>query len=210
MIFKQISVGPMQNFSYILADENSKEAVVVDAGWDIDNIINIASKESLKITKIILTHYHYDHVQRTNELADKTQAVVYFHESEFEEIKSSIKIREIKIIKLKNNDVIKIGNIKIKVIHTPGHTNGSICLLVNNKIITGDTLFVNAIGRTDLPGGNAINLFESLEKLKNLDDNVEVYPGHDYGNVQFSTIGDEKKNNPYFRAKSKEQFMNLI
>ena len=200
----------MQNFSYIIGDEKTKEAAVVDAGWEIDKLIDISNKEKLKIKKIILTHSHYDHVQKVNELAEKTKAAVYFHELEFNEIKKTIKNPAIKIIKLKNNDEIKIGKIKIKVIHTPGHTPGAICLLFENKLVTGDTLFVNAIGRTDLTGGDSIKLFESLQKLKKLNDNIEVYPGHDYGEIPFSTIGNEKKNNPYFKCESKEQFLNLL
>ncbi|MBI2558597.1 MBL fold metallo-hydrolase [Candidatus Woesearchaeota archaeon] len=210
MFFKQIQVGPMQNFSYIIGDENSREAAVVDAGWEIEKLIDIANKEKLKINKVLLTHSHYDHVQKVNELSEKTSAVVYFHELDSESINKSIKNSGIKIIKLKNNDEIKIGSLKIKVIHTPGHTPGAICLLVENKLLTGDTLFVNAIGRTDLAGGDAIKLFESLQKLKKLGDNVEVYPGHNYGEIQFSTIGREKKTNPYFKCSTKEQFLNLM
>lgn len=210
MLFKQIPVGPMQNFIYIIGDEKAKDAAVVDAGWDVDKVIKIADKEKLKIKKIILTHCHYDHVQKVNELEDKTKAAVYFHELEFDDIKKVMKNSRIKIIKLKNNEEVKVGSIKIKVIHTPGHTPGAICLLFNNKLLTGDTLFVNAIGRTDLAGGNSIKLFESLQKLKKLDDNIEVYPGHDYGEIPYSTIGNEKKNNPYFKCETKEGFLNLI
>ena len=208
MFFKQVHVGPMQNFSYIIGD--SGEAAVVDAGWETDKLIKIATDEKLKINKIILTHCHYDHVQKTYELASKTNAEVYFHENDYNEIKKTIKNNAIQIHKLKNNDSINVGKERIKVIHTPGHTNGAICLLVENKLLTGDTLFVNAIGRTDLPGGNALTLFESLQKLKKLNDDVEIYPGHDYGEIPFSTIGNEKKNNPYFKANSKEQFMNML
>ena len=210
MIFKQIQVGPMQNLSYVIGDERNKEAVVIDAGWDIDKLIEISNKEKLRIKKIILTHSHYDHVQKVDELASKTDATVYFHGLEYNEIKKTIKNSAIKIIKLKNNDEIKIKNIKIKVIHTPGHSPGAVCLLVGNKLLTGDTLFVNAIGRTDLAGGDSIKLFESLQKLKKLDDDVEVYPGHDYGEIPFSTIGGEKKTNPYFMCETKEQFLNYL
>lgn len=210
MLFKQIKVGLMQNFSYIIGDEETKDAAVVDTGWEIDKLIDISNKEKLKIKKIILTHSHYDHTQKTNELAEKTNAAVYFHEDDYNEIKTAIKNPNIKVIKLKNNDEISIGNIKIKIIHTPGHSPGAICLLFQNKLITGDTLFVNAIGRTDLPGGNAIKLFESLQKLKKLKDDVEVYPGHDYGEIPFSTIGGEKKTNPYFMCETKEQFLNML
>ncbi len=210
MFFKQIPIGPMQNFVYIIGDEKTKEAVVIDAGWNIDEIIEIARKENLDIKKIILTHSHYDHVQKVDELSSKTNATIYFHEDDYNEIKRFIKNPNIQIHKLKNNDEIRIGNIKIKVMHTLGHTPGSICLLVGGKLITGDTLFVGAIGRTDLPGGDALKLFESLQKLKKLDDKTEIYPGHDYGETKFSTIGDEKKSNPYFMCKTKEEFLKLL
>ena len=210
MIFRQIPIGPMQNFSYIIGDEKTKEAAVVDAGWEADKLIEICNKEKLKITKIILTHSHYDHVQKVDELASKANAAVYFHEDDSSEIKKVIKNPNVKITKLKNNDEIKVGKIEIKVIHTPGHSPGAICLLADKKLLTGDTLFVNAIGRTDLPGGDSIKLFESLQKLKKLDDNIEIYPGHDYGEVPFSTIGGEKKTNPYFMCNTKEQFLNLL
>jgi len=210
MFFKQIHVGPMQNFSYLIGDEKSKECAVVDAGWDVDKLIDIAGKEKLNINKIILTHSHYDHAQKADELASKTNSIVYFHEDDFNEIGRVIKNPNIKIHKLKDNDEIKIGKIKIKVIHTPGHTPGAVCLLAENKLLTGDTLFVNAIGRTDLAGGDSLKLFESLQKLKKLNDDVEVYPGHDYGEIPFSTIGGEKKTNPYFKCESKEQFFSLL
>ena len=210
MFFKQIPVGPMQNFVYLVGDESAKEAAVIDAGWDIDEIIRNAAESKLKISKIILTHSHFDHIQKIQELVDKTNAGIYFHELEFDEISRLVKNGSAKIIKLKDNEEIKVGKIKIKIIHTPGHTKGAVCLLFDNKLITGDTLFVGAIGRTDLPGGDAIKLFESLQKLKRLDDKIEIYPGHDYGEVPFSTIGGEKKTNPYFMCSTKEQFLNLL
>jgi len=194
----------MQNFSYIIGD--SGESAVVDPGWDVDELIEAA--ESLKINKIILTHSHFDHVQKTGELADKTDATIYLYEDEFELLKKVVGNH--KVHKLKDNDEIKVGNVKIKIIHTPGHTSGGMCLLFENKLITGDTLFVNAIGRTDLPGGNAPQLFDSLQKLKKLDDKIEVYPGHDYGDVPVSTIAREKKQNPYFMCKIKEDFLRMV
>ena len=209
MIFHQIPVGPMQNFVYLIGDEISKEAAAVDAGWSADEIIEAAKKEKLTIKKIVLTHYHYDHVQRANELADKTDAEIYFHENEEQFLKAIIKSK-IKIIKLQDDNAISLGNIKMKVIHTPGHTPGSICLLAEKKLLTGDTLFVGAIGRTDLPGGDAVKLFESLQKLKKLDEDIEIYPGHDYGGTKYSTIENEKKNNPYFKRNTKEEFMKLV
>src|SRR3989344_6789903 len=133
MIFHQLSLGPMQNFIYLIGDEKSKEAAVVDAGWDVDKIIGTANKEKLTIKKIILTHSHFDHVQRVSELADKTKADVYFHELEYDSIKKHIKDDAIKIIKLKDNDEINVGKIKIKIIHTSGHAPGAICLHFTRK-----------------------------------------------------------------------------
>ena len=198
----------MQNFCYIIGDEESKEAAVVDCGWEPKRLIDAAEKEKLKISKIILTHSHYDHTQKAIELSEKTKAGAYFHKSDFEEIKK--KFPKSNKFFVNEGDEIKVGQIKIKVIHTPGHTPGAICLLFENKLITGDTLFVNAIGRTDLAGGDPIKLFGSLQKLKKLGDDTKVYPGHDYGDTAFSTIGNEKKSNPYFKCERLEQFLSLL
>jgi len=198
MIFQQIKVGQMENFSYVIGDSESKECAVVDPGWDIDKILDFCSKNNLKIKKIILTHTHYDHINDVDYLFRKTHAEVFVHSLESESI---IKINNnIKIKEIDDGDKIKIGNIEVNIIHTPGHTPGSVCLLFDGKLITGDTLFVGSVGRIDLPGGNAEQIFESLQKLKKLDDNIEVYPGHDYGSKPFSTIGEEKKNNVYMKA----------
>lgn len=210
MIFRQVHLGPMQNFSYIIGDNKSREAAIVDTGWEVDKLIEICKEEKLKITSIILTHSHFDHVQKADELASKTNAAVYFHQDDSDEIKKVIKNPNVEIAKLEDNGQIKVGNIKIKVIHTPGHSPGAVCLLAENRLLTGDTLFVNAIGRTDLPGGDSIKLFESLQKLKKLDDSIEIYPGHDYGDAPSSTIGGQKKTNPYFKCETKEQFLKLL
>ena len=194
MILEQIPVGHMQNFSYLIGDEKSKEAAVVDTGWEIDKILSIAKKNDLSIKFILVTHSHYDHIDAVKEMADATNATVYVHKEDSEEIKSK-GIRKIKTIG--EGDEIKIGRIKVKLLHTPGHTPGSVCYLVDNKLITGDTLFVENVGRTDLPGGNPRILTESLRRLKKLDETIEVYPGHDYGSVKNSTIAHEKKYNPH-------------
>ncbi|MCH8004137.1 MAG: MBL fold metallo-hydrolase [Nanoarchaeota archaeon] len=205
MIFEQIPVGQMQNFSYLIGDENSKEGAVVDPAWENSKILDIAKKHDLNIKFILITHSHYDHIDGVKSLVDATDATVYVHKDDMVEIKNR-GIDKIKTID--ENDEINIGKIKIKVLHTPGHSPGSVCYLFNNKIITGDMLFVEAIGRVDLPGGDIEKMFNSLQKLKKLDDNIEVYPGHDYGSIKHSTIAHEKENNPYMRA-SKEEFFRI-
>ena len=204
MIFKQVALGKMQNFSYIMGD--SGEAAIVDPWWDVDELIETA--EDMKITKIILTHFHFDHVQKTDELADRTKAEIYLYEDEFESLKKVVGSH--KVHKLKDNDKIKVGKVKIKVIHTPGHTPGGMCLLVENKLITGDTLFVNAIGRTDLPGGNAPQLFDSLQKLKKLDDKIEVYPGMTMAMFQFQQLQEKKNKIPILCASQRKIFLRWL
>ncbi|MBI2651417.1 MBL fold metallo-hydrolase [Candidatus Woesearchaeota archaeon] len=193
MIFEQISVGDMQNFSYLIGDKESREAAIVDPAWELQKILEAAKKHGLNIKKILITHAHFDHIQCVKELADTVNARVYIHKEEAAEIKK-LGIKNIEVIE--DNALISIGKIKVKVLHTPGHSAGSVCYLVGNKLITGDTLFVEAIGRTDLPGGNIKQMRDSLKKLKKLDESIEVYPGHDYGSKPNSTIGHEKKNNP--------------
>ena len=194
MIFEQISVGQMQNFSYLIGDEATKEAAIVDPGWDIDKLLGAAKKHYLNVKHILRTHSHYDHTQQVKELSDATNAAVYVHKEDLEEIKD-YDVEKIKTVG--EGDTIKIGKIEVKVLHTPGHSPGSVCYLIDNKLITGDALFVGNIGRTDLPGGSPKIMSETLRRLKNLEENIEVWPGHDYGSAKRSTIKREKKSNPH-------------
>ena len=193
MIFQQIKVGNMENFAYIIGDSKTKEAAIADPGWDADILLDFCSKNNLKVKEIILTHTHYDHVNDVDYIFKKTNAYVYVHSLEADAIRKLNS--EIKIIEFNNGDKFNLGNIEIEVMHTPGHSQGSSCFIFRGKILTGDTLFVGAVGRTDLPGGSPKVLAESLKRLKKLDGNTEVYPGHDYGEKPFSTIGEEKETN---------------
>jgi hydroxyacylglutathione hydrolase len=184
VIIEQILSGELDNFTYIIADEKTKLAAVIDP-VDVNKILEIAERKKLKIKYIINTHSHFDHIAGNEELKAKTGAKVVAHEN------SRIK----KDIAVKDGDVIILGKLKIKVIHTPGHTQDSICLLVDKNLFTGDTLFIGGIyGRTDLPGGNFEQLMNSLRKLMKLDENITIYPGHHYGEKRSSTIGKEKVN----------------
>ena len=191
MFFKQIKLGLMENFSYIIGD--SGEAAVVDPGWEYKKLIEACEKENLKIKKILLTHGHYDHSKDLTKLAARTDAEIYVHKSE------DVKSKDFKIRHVEDGDEITVGKVKIKVIETPGHTAGGVCFLFGSKLLTGDTLFVGAIGRVDLPGSNEEEMMNSLKKLSKLEDDIEVYPGHDYGSMPKSTIGYEKENNQFMR-----------
>ncbi|MEM2760123.1 MAG: MBL fold metallo-hydrolase, partial [Nitrososphaerales archaeon] len=197
----QIPVGSMANFTYIIADEQTKLAAVIDPSWDLEKVLTILKDNDLKLQYIINTHTHFDHVLGNEQLASLTGAKIIMHKNAMLE----------KDVAVDDGDTINLGKININVIYTPGHSKDSICLLAENKIFTGDTLFVGNCGRVDLPSGNASQLYDSLfGKLIELDDGIEVYPGHDYGNKPVSTIGYEKKMNYVLKPRTKEEFMHLM
>jgi glyoxylase-like metal-dependent hydrolase (beta-lactamase superfamily II) len=198
MFFKQIQQHG-DNFSYIIADEDAKEAAVVDPSFNSSEIINVLKAKKFSLKYIIDTHGHSDHTAGNTELASIFGAKLVAYKS------SKLNYD----IAVEDGDVLTVGKISIKVIYTPGHTMDSICLLVDNKkLLTGDTLFVGECGRTDLPGGSSKSMYNSLfNKLLKLDDSVEVYPGHDYGVKPSSTIGEEKKSNYTLQPRSLEDFI---
>jgi glyoxylase-like metal-dependent hydrolase (beta-lactamase superfamily II) len=169
MEIKNLVVGPLLTNCYILSTE--KEALVVDPGAGLKKIL--AELEGKKLNYIVLTHYHWDHILLAKKLKEKTGAKILIHREE----KDFIKFQPDKF--LEDGEEIKIGKETLKVVHTPGHTKGSICLLGENFIFTGDTIFEDGFGRTDLPGGSKEDLEKSLEKLeKIIKRGMKVYPGH--------------------------------
>ncbi|MEM3382710.1 MAG: MBL fold metallo-hydrolase [Nitrososphaerales archaeon] len=200
MIFVQMLIGEMKNFTYLIGDEDSGLAAVVDPAGDVDRILKEAKIRNLKIAYIINTHAHFDHVMVNEGIALRTKAKIIMHE----------KSKAMKDLSVRDGDVIEVGKLKIKVIHTPGHSPESICLLIEKKLLTGDTLFVGSCGRTDLPGGNPEELYHSLLKLMNLDDSIEIYPGHDYGEKPYSMIGYEKRYNYALNFNTKKDFIRFM
>jgi len=200
MFFKQVKhMG--DNFSYVLADEATKEAAVVDPSFNADAIMRIVRDQGLKVRYVINTHDHPDHTLGNDEIRSAFGAKIVAHQL------SGIR----KDVSVVDGDVIKLGKTVVKVIHTPGHSPDSICLLVDGKLLTGDTLFVGECGRTDLPGGNPESLYNSFfGKLMKLDDDVEVYPGHDYGPKPHSTIGVERKTNYVLEKRMLKEFVEFM
>ena len=194
---KQIPIGPMMNYAYLIADKESGLCAIVDPSWDAEALFMEAEGLGLKIDKILLTHTHFDHANALEELFKKTGASVFVNKAESMEIP-----RGIEKVETGDGDTIKLGNLKIKCLHTPGHTPGSQCYLVDDAIITGDTLFVDGCGRVDLPGSDPKEMLNSLKKLASLNEGITVYPGHNYGSSETTTIGDQKKRNPYMNANS--------
>jgi glyoxylase-like metal-dependent hydrolase (beta-lactamase superfamily II) len=203
MIFEQIVLSKMDNFSYVIGDEDTKEAAVVDPAWENDKILDVAKKHGLKVTKIIVTHTDYDHIEGVGDMAKDTGATIIVHK------KGEHTIRQLGIDNVETVDEgseFNIGNVKVKVMYTPGHNPTQCCFLMENKVITGDTLFVEGCGRVDFPHSNIKDQWESLQRLKALDENIEVYPGHDYGSMPSSTIKHEKENNHFLKCNSFEEF----
>ena len=201
MIVNQIPVGNMQNYSYIVEDEDTSEAIIIDPSWDLVELELIIKKNNLKIKYIVNTHHHFDHTLGNEAMAESTKAPIIQHE--LSELKNDIKV--------KDGDFIEFGNSKLKVLHTPGHSKDSICLIGDGKIFSGDTLFVGNCGRIDLPGGSAKELYHSLfDVLYSLDDDLVMYPGHNYGPSEVSTIGKEKSTNMIMQKRTEQQFVDMM
>ena len=198
MIVYQIPVGPMQNFSYIVEDESTHEAIIIDPSWDLDKITQTVEEQNLNPKYIVNTHWHDDHTRGNEELAAEISAKIVQHEAS--NLQNDMTV--------KDGDSIKFGCSELVVYHTPGHSKDSICLVGDGKIFSGDTLFVGNCGRIDLPGGSSRELYHSLfDVISNLDDGLIMYPGHDYGSAQTSTIGNEKMTNPVMQKISEEDFV---
>lgn len=206
MIIKKIVVGELMTNCYLLGCKQTKATAIIDPGAESEKIIKEIDKANLEPKFIILTHGHGDHIGAINGLKKKYNIPVYIHENDKELLENSYLNfsafmfgKETSIIadkKLKDNDTIVLGNFKIKVLHTPGHTPGSIVLKCNNILFSGDTLFQNGIGRTDLPGGSYDKIINSIKtKIFSLPDDTIVYPGHG----PETNVIEEKTNNYYLK-----------
>ena len=198
----QIPVGQMANFSYIIADEKIGQAAIIDPSWDLEKIFDTLKKNRWNSKYIINTHSHFDHVLGNEQVAEITGANIVQHNNS----------QLVKQISVSEGDLVKVGDIPIRILHTPGHSADSICLIVDGHFVfTGDTLFVGNCGRVDLPGSNASEMYTSLlEKVAKLDESLIVYPGHDYGPRPTSTIGEEKRTNYVLRPRSMKEFLQFM
>ena len=208
MDIEQVKVGYMDVFCYIVSCPVKKEALVIDPAGNEEDIVERIDKNGLVLKYIVNTHGHADHTCGNAKMKDLTGAQIIMHEEDdkvFNSPEGQVMARQMGFalsphadIFIKDGDEISIGDVTLKVIHTPGHSPGGICLLGDGNLFTGDTLFVGGFGRTDLPGSSAAQFMNSINKrLLTLPVDTIVWPGHDYGDRPSSTIGREKITNPF-------------
>ncbi|MFT5207043.1 MAG: hydroxyacylglutathione hydrolase [Candidatus Omnitrophota bacterium] len=206
LFLQQFEVGLMDNFVYFIGDKNTREVLVVDPAWEVDTILTKAKESDVKITGALITHHHYDHTNGVEELLKTHDIPVYINQA------------DIPYLEFKNNNLkpvesahkVQCGAIEIELIHTPGHTPGSQCFHVQDSLVSGDTLFINACGRCDFEGGSPEEMYLSLNKrLGRLSDNTILYPGHNYAATPTDTMGAQRQTNPYLLVDSLQNFLNM-
>ena len=199
MIVKQMAVGTMANFVYLVVEERSREAMVVDSGWEIGPIEAAVRNTGANVKFVVATHEHFDHVSTISELASKLRAKVVAHENS--PIECGLRVRD--------GEELKLGGKMVRVLHTPGHTEDSICLYDGKEVFSGDTLFVETIGRFDTERAEA--MYTSLhDVILKLPPSTIVYPGHDYGEVPWRTLEEEREVNPFLMTRDFRSFLSLF
>ncbi|MEW6003210.1 MAG: MBL fold metallo-hydrolase [Nitrospirota bacterium] len=217
MVVKSLVIGPLESNCFIIADENTREALVIDPGDEPDRILSIINKHNFKVKYIICTHAHFDHVGAVSDIKKETGARIIIHRDDldiYNHTKEMALLWGFEIEPLpepdsfvSEGDIIKIGNLKFEVFHTPGHSPGGICLYGEGLLITGDTLFAGSVGRTDFYGGDISKLKKSFKRLMSLPDKIKVIPGHG----PETTIGRERTYNIFSQTivSNNEDFKNF-
>jgi hydroxyacylglutathione hydrolase len=227
LYFKQLLAGrdfavsddlasQMVNFVYLIGDRSSRETLVIDPAYAVSEILDIAKQDDMKVIGALATHYHADHVggsmmgmniEGAARLLQLTDIPIHIQTDEAPWIQRTTGIQQDSLQLHTSGDKVPVGEIEVTLLHTPGHTPGSQCFLVNNMLVAGDTLFLEGCGRTDLPGSNPEQMYESLQLLGKLDDDVIVYPGHQYSIPKCMSMGEVRNTNYVFKPKTKDAWM---
>ena len=206
----QIPLGKMALFCYRIGDRTSGTCALIDPAFNTKKILKKAQKDGYHITHVINTHGHSDHTAGNADIVSQTGSQLYIHHKDADKLSSILNKTVSRLlggkgsprpdVLLNEGNVVQFGNVRLTVLHTPGHTPGSICLYTPGHLFTGDTLFVGAVGRTDLPGGSSSQLLTSIrKKIYTLPGETTIWPGHDYGITPWSTVKLEKETNPFTR-----------
>jgi glyoxylase-like metal-dependent hydrolase (beta-lactamase superfamily II) len=209
----------MVNFVYLIGDRSTGEAVAVDPAYQIDDLLDVVADDGMRLTAVLATHHHPDHVGGSmmglriaglRELLERQAVPVHVHREEAEWVRRVTGVSASDLVAHDSGDRIEVGAVGIQALHTPGHTPGSQCFLVDGMLVAGDTLFLEGCGRTDLPGSDPEAMWESLQHLASLPDEVAVFPGHRYSDASAATLGLLKETNYVFKPSSKEQWLAMF
>jgi hydroxyacylglutathione hydrolase len=204
---RQLQLGPMENFVYLVGAQGAAEVAAVDPAWDVEAITRAAAEDGKRIACAVVSHCHPDHTNGLPELLRRMDVPVYAQKRELE-FSADLRAVGDAMKGVDPGDAIQIGPLQAKLLHTPGHTPGSHCLLAEDAVLSGDTVFVNACGRCDLRGGDPAELFRTIDQvLKKLPPQTRLFPGHDYGDVPVSSIAREQEQNPYFQHHDLASFV---
>ncbi len=215
----------MANFAYLVGSRSTRQALLVDPAWSVDALLDRASADDMEVVGALVTHYHQDHVggslfghtiEGVAELLARKPVPIHANEHEAEGVQRVTGASSKDVVRHSAGDVIELGPIRIRLLHTPGHTPGSQCFLVEEanapgRLVSGDTLFLGSCGRVDLPGSDPEAMYRSLNlTLKQLPDETLLYPGHMYASEPSSTMGEQTRRNPFLRVSTLEQFLNFV
>jgi hydroxyacylglutathione hydrolase len=193
---KQLQLGSMENFVYLVGAKGSPETAVIDAAWDVPAVLEAAAADGRKVTHALISHHHFDHVNGLPDVLARGGIRPHIHAGDLHALADDVRGE---VTTVSAGDVVEVGPLRIHALHTPGHTPGSTCWHAEGALFAGDTVFVNACGRCDFPGGSVEQMFNSLTRVSKLPEETKLYPGHDYGDVPVSSIAREKSQNPYFQ-----------
>jgi hydroxyacylglutathione hydrolase len=212
--------GQMANFAYAIGDRTTGECVLVDPAYDVNALTDVVEADGLRVTGVLATHYHADHVggsmmgyriQGITTLLDRVGVKIHVQTDEAEWVKKVTGVSDNDLALHSSGDTVMVGDIPIQLLHTPGHTPGSQCFLVDGRLVSGDTLFLDGCGRTDFPGSDPAAMYDSLTRLASLPDDTVLYPGHNYSppaaSLPMSTV---KQSNYVYRPTSKEQWLTMF
>jgi len=225
LYFRQIAVGDMANLVYLVGSQSTRQALVVDPAWAVDALVDQAEEDGIEIVGALVTHYHQDHIggsifgmeiEGLARFMERSPGPVHVQKLEAAGVAKVSGIPQSEFREHEGGDVIEMGGVKIRLLHTPGHTPGSQCFLVEeagqpSQLVSGDTLFLGSCGRVDLPGSDPEQMYESLNgTLRRLPDETLVFPGHLYSQEAHSTMGEQKATNPFLRVANLEMFLQFM
>lgn len=224
LYFRQLPVGQMANFAYLVGSRATREALLVDPAWSVDALLDLAAEDGMNVTGALISHYHPDHcggeifglsIEGVGRLLERQPMPIHTHSSEAGGLAHITGASASDLVSHEGGDMIELGGVRVRLLHTPGHTPGSQCFLVEDvaagtpgHLVSGDTLFLGSCGRVDLPGSDPAAMYESLNHtLRKLPDETLLFPGHLYSAEPSGSLGEEKRKNPFLRVASLEQFL---